>query len=245
MVWEPRTYRCAVGSRDLTAFEVVVAQTDLQILAARDLTAEAREAVVAVRGELEGYLAFHPRFAESFVPVEVDSTAPPIVREMAVGGRAAGVGPMAAVAGAIAERVAVELAAFSDEVIVENGGDIFLVGSRNRTVGLWSGPSAAGSVGLLIEGTSLPLAVATSSGRIGHSTSLGDADAVCVLARSGARADAAATAIANRVRAAADIESALAFARSVEGLSGVAITVDGAMGAVGSVHLVPIEAGRE
>ena len=114
----------------LVTFEVVHGETDLQVSAVRDLTHEAVVIVAALRADLEGYIGSHPRFAESFVPVEADADAPEIVRAMAAAGLAAGVGPMAAVAGAVAERVARALSAYSAEVIVENGGDLYIVGSH-------------------------------------------------------------------------------------------------------------------
>ncbi len=119
---------------------------------------------------------------------------------MAAAAQTAGVGPMAAVAGAIAECVGRELLEFSPEVIVENGGDIFLKVSHRRTVGIFAGDSPlTGRIGIQIEARDTPLGVCTSSGTVGHSLSFGRADAVVVLAPAAALADAAATAIGNRV----------------------------------------------
>jgi hypothetical protein len=89
----------------------------------------------------------------------------------------------------------------------------------------------------------MPVAVCTSSGRIGPSTSFGTADAVTVLARSGALADAVATALANRVRSEDDIERAVEAARNILGVLGVLVTVDGSIGAWGNVHLVSLPGG--
>jgi len=124
MVWEPRRYRQGAESSDLVTFEVVHGETDLQVSALSDCSAEAAAAVAALRADLEAYIGAHPRFAESFVPVEAAPDAPEIVRAMAAAGAAAGVGPMAAVAGAVAERVARALLRVSPEVLVENGGDL-------------------------------------------------------------------------------------------------------------------------
>lgn len=242
MVYEPRTYRHAVAPPDLIAFEVVVAETDLQILAACDLRVEATALVHAVRGDIESYVAAHPRFAESFVPVPVEDDAPALIREMAAAGEAAGVGPMAAVAGCVAEAVARGLSVFSDEVIVENGGDVYLMGARPRTVALWAGTHGASGLGLELPAALLPCAMVTSSGTIGHSTSLGSADAVAVIAASGAVADAWATAIGNRIHGPDDLDAAMAFSRHAPGLLGVVATAGGAVAAWGSATLVPIAA---
>lgn len=168
-----------------------------------------------------------------------DGSAPAIVREMAAAAEMAGVGPMAAVAGAFAEWVARSLAPLSPEVIVENGGDIFLAGARERVVAVWAGEDAPG-VGLRIAPGSLPCAVATSSATIGPSVSLGRADAATVIAGSGALADAVASVVGNRVRGACDLEAGIAAGRSVEGVRGVIVVAEGHIAAWGDVELVPI-----
>lgn len=224
-------------------FRVVVAETDLLVAADRDMTAEATELVRRVRADLERYIAEHPRFGESFAPVPVEDSAPDIVRGMALAARAAGVGPMAAVAGAVAEHVARGLESLGAcEVIAENGGDVYLIGREPRVVALWAGEGGASQVGLELAGGSLPLAVATSSGRIGPSVSLGEADAVAVIARDGALADAAASAIANRIHSAGDLAAAIDFGRAIPGVLGVVATIDGAVAAAGEVRLVPLAA---
>lgn len=241
MVYEPRTYRHAVAPQGLVTFEVVIRETDLQIAAQADLSDLAMELVREARAQLEGYIAGHPFFAETYSPVAVENDAPELVRAMAQAGRIANVGPMAAVAGAVAEFVARGLAHRSDEVIVENGGDVYVIGTQDRTLALWSGEGIRG-VGIQIAGDALPAAVCTSSGRFGHSTSLGSADAVAVIGTDGAITDAVATALANRVHGAADIERALEAASHIHGVRGVVINAAGHVGAWGDVHLVPVDA---
>lgn len=243
MVWEPRTYRQRVDATGLVAFAVTLGETDLHVSASRDLSAETRALVATVREPLERYVATHPLFAESFVPVPVEADAPEIVRSMAAAGEAAGTGPMAAVAGAIAERVALGLAALSSAVIVENGGDLYLTGSTARRVGLLAGDSPlSGSVAIELGAGALPAAVCTSSGRVGHSVSLGVAHAATVIADDGALADAVATATGNRVHGPEDIQAALAFACGIAGVRGVVVVVGDRIGASGDVRLVPLGA---
>ncbi|MDO9556076.1 MAG: UPF0280 family protein [Coriobacteriia bacterium] len=241
MVYEPRFYRENVAADGLVSFVVVNAETDLHISARRDLSGEARVLVAELRSGLESYIAAHPRFAESYVPLDVEPNAPEIVQAMVKGARAAGVGPMAAVAGAIAERVARGLFVYSSEVIVENGGDLYVVGATDRVIALWAADSPfTGKLGLRIHGDVLPVAVCTSSGRIGHSVSFGRSDTVTVLASDGALADAVATALANRVRDVGDIDAAIAFGRGIAGVTGVLVAVGDRIGAWGAVELVPL-----
>ena len=149
---------------------------------------------------------------------------------------------MAAVAGAIAEAVGGDLLAFSPEVIVENGGDVFLKISKKRLVGIYAGESSfTKKIALEIMPRETPLGVCTSSGTVGHSLSLGRANAVIVLSPSTALADAAATALGNMVETADDIPQAIEKARSIEGLRGVVIIVGDKMGVWGKVRIVPVE----
>lgn len=243
MVYEPRTYREAVDAAGLVSFEVVRAETDLHVSASRDLSREAGALVEQLRNDLESYIAAHPRFAESFVPVEVEPDAPEIVRAMAAAARSADVGPMAAVAGAVAERVARGLAVLSPEVIVENGGDLYLMGNTPRTALLQAGDSPlSGRIALEIRAEELPAALCTSSGTVGHSVSLGAAHATTILADDGAFADAAATAIGNLVHGPDDIEAAVAHGRAMPGVRGVVIVAGERVGAAGEIHLVRVGA---
>jgi ApbE superfamily uncharacterized protein (UPF0280 family) len=174
-------------------------------------------------------------------PYQAEAEAPAIVKEMARVSQLTGVGPMAAVAGAIAEAVGRDLLAFSPEVIVENGGDIFLKISKKRLVGIYAGQSAfTKKIALEIMPQETPLGICTSSGTVGHSLSLGGADAVIALASSAALADAAATALGNIVKEADDIPEAIDKAQSVEGLRSVVIIVGDKIGVWGKVRIVPL-----
>ena len=148
------------------------------------------------------------------------------------------VGPMASVAGAIAECVGSELLGFSPEVIVENGGDIYLRSLRKRVIGIFAGSSPlSGKIGLEINGRDTPLGICTSSGTVGHSLSCGEADAVIAISGSATLADAAATAIGNRIKEPADISAGIEAAKSIVGLKGVIIIIGSDMGLWGEVKI--------
>ncbi len=232
-------YRARVAARELVSFRVALGESDLVVACEGPLETEARAALGRHRRDLEAYVAEHPAFLASLAPVAIHPRAPRIVRAMAAAARAAGVGPMAAVAGALAEAVGRSLLRRSREVIVENGGDLFISVQGERVALLDTGPSAFGrALGLLIRPDLGPVGIATSSGTVGGSRSLGRADAACVIARNGALADAAATAVGNAVAAPADIEAGLARARAVPGVLGVVVVVGSRLGAWGQVELV-------
>ena len=236
--YQPRVYRHWIEGKDLIAFSVTEKETDLYIRAASNLQRKARRLVLKYRQQLESYIGRNPDFQTSLEPLNVMENAPAIVREMAEAGQKAGVGPMAAVAGAIAECVGQELLEFSPEIIVENGGDIYLKILKKRVVGIYAGDSPlTGKIGLEINPQDTPLGVCTSSGTVGHSLSFGKADAVVVVAASATLADATATAIGNRVKQSGDIDKALEFARGIGGLKGVVIIIGKNIGAWGEVKL--------
>ncbi|MFO7773966.1 MAG: UPF0280 family protein [Dehalococcoidia bacterium] len=240
-MYAPRFYRHRIKDSGLVSFNVVVAQTDLYIRSRRNLKHKALNSVLKHRSSLEAYIERHPLFLTTLEPYRTEAEAPAMVKEMARVSQLVGVGPMAAVAGAIAEAVGRDLLAFSPEVIVENGGDIFLKISERRLVGIYAGHSSfTEKIALEIMPGETPLGVGTSSGTVGHSLSLGSADAVIVLAFSAALADAAATALGNIVQAADDIPRAIEEAQSIEGLHGVVVIVGDKMGAWGRVRIVPL-----
>ncbi len=111
--------------------------------------------------------------------------------------------PMAAVAGAVAQEIleAMLLQADLTRAYVNNGGDIalHLTQGERFTVGLANRPDATAILRSTIVGADDPSRGVATSGRHGRSFSLGIADAVTVLARTAAAADAAATIIANAV----------------------------------------------
>jgi ApbE superfamily uncharacterized protein (UPF0280 family) len=218
-----------------------VKETDLYILARTPLEREAHEVVINLRHQLEEYIKANPLFQTSLVPLPEDPRAPKVVKEMLVASQKAGVGPMAGVAGAVAEFVGRELLASTPEVVVENGGDIFMQSSAERKIGVYAGTSPLNmKVGLRIPPERTPLGICTSSGTVGHSMSFGKADAVCVISPSGALADAAATALGNRVQGKRDIERVLEEGRKISGVEGMVIIVGEALGVWGEYELVTL-----
>lgn len=238
--YQKRTYRQLVRSGLATA-QVTVQETDLSIHADCISVEEVKEALFAQRGYLEAYIRNHPQFVDSMSPLKDDPLAPLIVRRMIRAGRTAGVGPMAAVAGAISEQVGLQLCRTNDQVIVENGGDIFFKITKPITVAIYAGPSPLSlKVGLRLAPDETIQAVCTSSASVGHSISHGQADAVCILGDECALADAVATATGNRVGNAGDISTAIQWARRVEGVKGILIIVGDKLGAWGQVALVEL-----
>ncbi len=225
----------------MIASEVKMAETDLHILADGPVTEQALLAVAKVRAEIEGYIRQHPLFLSSLVPLPLDTAAPPPVREMLAAGLAAGVGPMAAVAGVIAEAVGRALLKQGlTEVIVENGGDIFVARRQPSVAAIYAGESRlSGKFGIQLRPEQMPCGVCCSSGTIGHSLSFGVADAAAVVAPSAALADAAATCLGNAVKSRdkKSVSQAIEAVRSIAGIIGVIVIAGEHLGAWGDIEL--------
>lgn len=241
-----RTYRQQARASGLLAVKVQVKETDLHIQADRDVRRDAEEIVLQCRFQLEQHIIKFPEFYSSLIPLSKDFSAPPLIREMYDAGRIANVGPMAAVAGGIAEYVGRKLlAAGVEEVIVENGGDIFFSRKEESRISIFAGESPLSSkVGIELS-PPMPWGICTSSGTIGHSLSMGEADSVTVVARSTYLADAAATRLGNEVGNAANgkesVNKALKIAQEIEGVTGVVVICGELLGAVGDVKLVKLD----
>ncbi|MDY6853145.1 MAG: UPF0280 family protein [Thermodesulfobacteriota bacterium] len=228
-----------IKDSDMVSFNTVVKETDLCIWADSDLRKRSLEAVLRYRGQLERYIRRYPLFRTALEPVSIEDHAPPILQAMSCAAKRVSVGPMASVAGAIAEYVGKDLLAFSQEVVVENGGDIFLKLDRKKTIGIYHGQSSGNrGVSLEIRPEETPMGICTSSGVLGHSFSFGSADAVVALADSAILADVAATAIANQVKDVSDIKRGIEFSQRIHGLKGVVIIKDERMEFYGRVSIL-------
>ncbi len=243
LMYVERTYRQRSGKNGLNRFTVTIGQSDLQIQCHGDLKTEATRLLKIARNAIEAYIAAHPSFGASLVPVDVCENAPPIIRSLSAAGRAWKVGPMAAVAGAVAQFVGRGLADRSDEVIVENGGDLYLRSSEPVSVALYAGEVSPFSdkIAFLVNAAD-GIGVCTSSSVVGPSFSFGKADAVVAVSSDVAFADACATALANRIKKPADVARVLNEEREEERLDGLIACCGDRFGLWGDIELVKMGA---
>lgn len=246
-----RFYRTWQHPGDLVSVQVRRRESDLHLFyqpvseSEREqvnMAEEARSALDDCYHQLDKTIAVWPDFQTSLYPLR-----PPgwfgeknytMIADMLKAAAMAGVGPMAAVAGAVAERVGRILLQYAPQIIVENGGDLFVASTRERIMLVYAGEDSPFGDKIRVR---LPaadaLGVCTSSGRIGHSRSFGRADAALVMARSSAVADAFATALGNMVRHEDDLENTVTFARSKEQILGGLIMVGRRIALWGDVEL--------
>jgi len=239
MKYEERTYRSLIYKDNLISYNVKIDSSDLFISSDTNMTDEAMKSLGRHRHFLETYIRNHPEFRSSLSPLPEDNLAPPIVRNMLLQSKICGVGPMASVAGAVSECVGNDLLGDTENLIIENGGDIFLKSAKERTVSVYAGESSLSfKINFVVKPENTPLGICTSSATVGPSLSFGKADAVCVISRSATLADAAASAIGNRVKSKNDLKTALDSGIRIPGVSGIIIIIGNDMGAIGEVELV-------
>lgn len=231
--------------RGLLGYQVQIEESDLMIFTECDLSRLAHKWLHHYRLEIENYAAEHPGWVGTLRPYPAEDTAPGIIKHMAAAAATTDVGPMAAVAGAVAQAVGRRLVPHSSEIVVENGGDIYLYGESPRNVLIKAGQSPySGRLAIQVcpKGE---LSVCTSSGTSGHAKSFGRADAAVAIGLDAALADAAATALGNRVQTAADISTALAWAGQIPGLTGCLLIIGDCLGAWGDIELVDVKGGAK
>lgn len=238
-MFENRTYRRQHRKNGLVSFDITVKETNLNIQAKTDLTHEAVKSVLTCRNYIETYISLYPEFATALSPLKDPGPAPEIIRDMAAAARLAGVGPMAAVAGAVAEYTGRHLLNSSSEVVVENGGDIFIKSDSETVFSIYAKDSPfSATTGIRVGQRKTPYGICTSSGTLGHSRSFGTADAATVLSASCPLADAVATALGNRVRTAEDIKDAIDAGKAIPGVQGIIIIKGKHIGLWGDFTLV-------
>nr|MBU1327553.1 UPF0280 family protein [Candidatus Omnitrophota bacterium] len=237
--YQERFYRRLTKDSDLIGQEVIVKETDLFIFAEKDIRPITEGIVIKYRAEIEDYIKHRPEFMTSLEPISQDPLGADIIKEMIRTTGLAGVGPMASVAGAMDDFVGNELLAYSKQVIIENGGDIFIKSDKIRTIAIYAGDSPlSNKIFIKIKPEDTPLGICTSSGTVGHSLSFGKADACVIIAKSAALADAVTTATCNRIKKKKDIASSLEFALSIKGVKAAVVILGKDLGSIGDIELV-------
>jgi uncharacterized protein len=240
-VYEERLYRSISNPKDLLCYEVKLQETDLLCCTETDLSAFIAERILFYRHQLDTYIKERPEFRESLFSLHTDGFAPEIAREMIEASARVGVGPMATVAGAIAEYVGRDVGALTDEYIIENGGDIYLRTSRERVALIYAKDSPySQKIGIKLKGREMPYGICTSSGTVGPSLSLGKADAVCIVGDSALFADGLATCVGNVVKKKSDIATAIEKGKTFPGVIGILIVLGDHLGVWGDLEIVKV-----
>jgi uncharacterized protein len=215
--FQPRTYRTQFNSARFQSFEVKHLETDLWIGVnpssfKEEMKVIAFDKIKELRTRLDEYILSEPFFKKSLKPFLPSENAPNEAKEMATAAEKAGIGPMSAVAGLFAREVGETLLQnFSvEELVIENGGDIFVLLKNELVLSVFAGESPLSErIGLVIPSKKNKLGICTSAGTVGPSLSFGKADAVVVICEDVLLADAFATAFGNKVKSPNDVEKVI------------------------------------
>jgi len=243
--YQPRLYREAMGNSRWVSFRSAYRETDLWVAVDRehyrnDAERFTMDRILFYRNILEDHIALHPEFRDSLTPVIAPGDEHSMITTMSEASLAAMTGPLSAVAGAMAEFICRDLLEeFSaGEVIIENGGDIFMKLTSPVTTSVYAGSSPLSEkIALHIMPAETPLALCCSSGTVGHSLSFGIADACMIACRSGALADAYATAFCNEVKKAEMVNEVTERALRIPEINSVVIIAGEKVGLGGSIEV--------
>lgn len=250
-MYEPRWYRKIVDSERFTTFQVEWLETDLWIAIDRSsfnpaIPSFILEQIKGLRNTLDKYIRKNEQFLRSLVPIPDDISAPQEIRRMISASAIARIGPMSAVAGLFSEIIGNEVVKRYNvqEIIVENGGDLFISIKKNIDILVYAGNSPlSNNIAVTIPWEMSPLGLCTSSGTVGHSLSFGKADAVMIACKDTAIADSLATRFGNEVKKPDDIEPALKLAESFKEILSILIIIEDRIGIRGRFAIKPYSAG--
>ena len=240
-----RTYRQQFNNRRFTPFEVKHYETDLWIgidpaSFKPEMQEVALERIKELRTKIDDYILNEPLFKKTLKPFSPCENAPVEAKEMATAAEKAGIGPMSAVAGLFAREAGEAiLQNFSvEEMVVENGGDIFILLKEELVISVFAGNSPLSErIGIAIPERLGKFGVCTSAGTVGPSFSAGKADAVMVICSDVLLADVFATALGNKVKTPNDIEKVINMAEKIPEIISLLIICEDKIGIRGDLEL--------
>lgn len=263
-----RAYRLDTAARDNEQkIQIIIEETDLLITLTNEIHKEevidfCTKEIQEQRNILKFWINLHPEIKDSLDPIPAPQNAPLLISAMCKASSYAHVGPFAAVAGTIAQYIATKLHKYlleknyCSDVIVENGGDIYVYSFKERHIGIMANPNEPCMVGIKLTKEQFPLAICSSSATIGHSLSFGQGELALILAKNGSLADALATRYGNLLRTKQDINHILTQAKQdyhikmknnpfteqteKSGLLGVFLQIDETIGAWGEIELIAL-----
>ena len=241
MEYKERTYRSRFSDDERRWFCVKFLESDLWIGVdsgsyRASLEADTYAMLVELRRSMDAYLLMDPAYKAALTPYDAGLEAPEILKEMSRVSHKTGIGPMSAVAGAVAKHVAEFLG--TKEVIVENGGDIYAQACSDMDISVFAGQSPLSEkIGLHIPAADFPLGICTSSGTVGPSLSLGRADAVMIVCKDVMLADSYATAMANRIKTVNDLQPVIDRISAIPEILGAIAVKDDRMAITGQFEL--------
>ena len=245
MEYKERSYRSRFSNDERRWFCVKFLESDLWIGVdsgsySASMEADTYAMLVELRRSMDAYLLMDPQYKATLTPYDAGLEAPDILKEMSKVSHKTGIGPMSAVAGAVALNVAefIKIKFGVKEIIVENGGDIYAEANADMDISVFAGQSPLSEkIGLHIPAADFPLGICTSSGTVGPSLSLGRADAVMIVCKDVLLADSYATAMANRIQSVNDLQPVIDRIQNIPDILGAIAIKDDRLALCGHYEL--------
>jgi uncharacterized protein len=245
MNYEQRKYRKLMDNKRFRSFVVKHLETNLWIgISPESFTPElpsfCKKNIIHHRKELDDFIRTDEMFRTSLVPLPFNNQAPEIAKEMYISGQNSDIGPMASVAGAFADTLGHEILKLYSpkELIIENGGDIFVYAENDLKVAIFAGHSPLSEkIGILVPKEITPVGICTSSATVGPSLSFGVSDATMIVCKKAASADGYATRFGNMIHSENDIQQVLEKIRQVPDIISAIIVCKEKFGITGKLKL--------
>jgi len=236
-MYEERFYRHY--SKHRHSLEITYRESDLYIVSDKEIDKKlAQTTLIKYYTQIENYIKKNPKFLSSLSPLEIIDPAPPIVKDMFEASKLAGIGPFSSVAGAVALYTGKSLLKFCNQIMVENGGDIFLKINKDKKIGLYLGENFHPQIiTIKIKKRDYPFGICSSSSTIGPSLNFGRADLLSVIGKDAIISDVFATAYSNKIRKEKDINEVINEARSNSFIEAIIISFENKIFFWGNVEI--------
>jgi len=232
-------YRCSIRNKEKYAWLVSYYYTNILVSSNKNIKGRIEKPLKKVYEILDACIENDPSFLKSLSPIVIKPYFPDIIKEMCTRSAVFNVGPMAAVAGTVNTFLASYLQKYCDNLIIENGGDIYIKAERDLNAGIYvKNPNFKNRVAIRIDEKDMPCGLCSSSGTFGHSFSMGKCDLAVVLAKSAITADAAATAFANSISCENDIPDSIDRFKEFEDIKGLLAIKNKRIGAWGNIEFL-------
>jgi ApbE superfamily uncharacterized protein (UPF0280 family) len=232
-------YRNNVKTGEKYHWKIMYQYSDLLLSSDKDIVKLIEEPVKEIYRCLHRCFKEDPAFLKSLSPVSIKPGYPEIIKKMCLLSAEFNVGPMAAVAGTVNEFLAEKLNKYCGNLIIENGGDLYLRSKKDRILGIYvKNNYFKDGISMKVKAKNMPCGVCASSGTFGHSLSLGKCDLAVVVSKSAIAADAAATAVANSISCKDDIFASIEHFRNYRGIDGLLLIKDDKIGLWGNIELI-------
>jgi len=243
-----RDYRNNLNNERFNFFNIKYREIDLLIAIDKNSSVEkikneTFQFVKDLRIKFDNFINQNPIFQKSLKSIGKLESNNKIINYLIKISKKVNMGPMAGIAGAFSEYTGKFLLNNYNisEIIIENGGDIFLNTLKNVHISIFAGKSLLSEkVGLKIKPEETPMGISTSSATVGHSVSFGKADSVTICSKDTVYSDFLATKLCNMVKKDSDIDLVLDIAKKDKKIESAVVIYNNKAGFIGKHEIIKL-----